>query len=397
MQDPVVVTRIRSASELQLGIWGRLSREGDLFLSPDWLGVAEDNPRCAASYSVASAGTVVVAALPCYASAGLPGSVYQPELHFPELIPTIPPDASRMGVLIGGCAGQRTALALDRDVAVRPDPLTALVEDALRQAAEHRAGYAFALFGTADTWGLLRATGLPMTSRLALTADAHLLARGGSFDDYLAGFKAKRRISIRAEMRSLGEAGLRIEVRKGTGFAAGTAAGELAAMANQLQRKYGLAPSQRATEADLRRQEARLGARAIMFLCRQGDDTVGFALGYVGDDGWLSMRSAGFDYPRLRGAYEYFNTVIYHPLLHCYEQGYAGLRLGAGSHEAKAMRGAVLSPLVHVALGSSGGIPAGDGAGRGAAAWWRQQSERYPHAFGPEWEPWLGHRRPDSG
>jgi hypothetical protein len=384
------VHHIRFLAQVPDGTWETLSAGRELFLSADWLRFAGDDPRCAPSYLVATAGGSVAGMLPCYRPTGNPDSFYQPELHFPDLIPAVPAEAAQMGLLIGGRLGFRTVLALAGRPGERAGVLARLIGDALRRAAEDGMRHAFLLFATAQTGRLVQRTGLPMTTRLALVADANLPALGRGFEDYLTSLRSHRRIAVRAEMRAFDQAGLRVEVREGPGAVTGPTVGRLAGQVVQLRRKHGLAAADTAAEAELRQQDAHLGRRAVLFLCQAGGEQLGFAAGYAGDDGWLSVRSAGFDYPRLRGAYEYFNTAIYRPLRYCYERGYAGLRLGAGTHEAKAMRGAVISPLVHIGLAGTGRLPVPASAGQEAAAWWRQEAARRPYAFDGQWEPWIG-------
>ena len=66
------------------------------------------------------------------------------------------------------------------------------------------------------------------------------------------------------------------------------------------------------------------------------------------------MRSAGFDYPRLRDAAEYFNLVIYLPLRRAVEVGARMVHTGIESTHAKALRGAELRPLWMLELSRDG-------------------------------------------
>ena len=59
----------------------------------------------------------------------------------------------------------------------------------------------------------------------------------------------------------------------------------------------------------------------------------------------LYGRLAGFDYDRLRGAFEYFNLAFYRPFAYCARYGLTTLHLGIESRAAKALRGATMRPL----------------------------------------------------
>jgi len=92
-------------------------------------------------------------------------------------------------------------------------------------------------------------------------------------------------------------------------------------------------------------QVRHLGPAARVILCRPpGEPPVGHVLYYVHGD-TLYLRSAGFDYARLRGAAEYFALVFYLPVQRAIAAGARWVHAGIESTRAKALRGAELRPL----------------------------------------------------
>jgi hypothetical protein len=87
-----------------------------------------------------------------------------------------------------------------------------------------------------------------------------------------------------------------------------------------------------------------------VFTCRAENGRLdGFALMYQWRNS-LYARVVGFDYPRLRAAFEYFNLVFYRPMIHMAECGINRLHLGIEAWEAKVRRGAVVHPLYCCAI-----------------------------------------------
>lgn len=388
MQTDIRTSRERCLAELPAATWRDLAAGPSLFQSAEWLRAVEADPRSCVSYSVASMDGSVAGVLPVYRPTGRADSLYQPELHFPELVPTVPPEAARVGVLLGGRAGYRTELLLAHHQSGN-EVLSALVRDAL--GGPDADPYGFLLFATVSVLESVTSSGLPVMWQLAFAADANLPVTGATVADYLASLPSRRRTKVRREMRVFKEAGLRVDTVCDVSDLE-SATPQLADMLCQLQRKHGLEVSAEEMTSEFARQWTYLGRRAVTFVCRADGDILGFATGYLGDDRWLYIRMGGFDYGKLRSAYEYFNTAIYGPLIFCAENGYAGLRLGAGSHAAKAFRGAILSPLAHIAMPGAwaGDSPPNHGGRKRAVQWWRREIQRMPDAFDPrEWERWT--------
>lgn len=380
MRTDIKISWASSVTQLPIDTWRDLLSEYSLFQSASWLRAIETGSAGTARYCVASVDDHVAGVLPVYPPIGRVDSLYRPELHFPRLDQAIP-GAVCKGVLLAGRSGYRTDFLL-ADQPRRGEVLAALLRDAVRAEP-----YGFVLFATTTAHDSMTASGLSAVSQLAFAADANLPVAGPTFADYLASLPSRRRNRIRHEIRAFQDAGLRIDTIHEAAELDGSV-DHLADMFCQLQRKHDLAVSRADMKSEIIRQLTYMGNRAVYFVCRAGNKMTGFATAYIGDDRWLYLRMGGFDYGKLLSAYEYFNTVIYQPLLFCAENGYAGLRLGAGSHEAKALRGAKLSPLLHIAIPGLATAPSS--RQRAASWWWRKEIRRLPGAFDPDqWEPWL--------
>ena len=380
MSTNIEISWASSVTELPIDTWRDLPSEYSLFQSAAWLQAVEAGSAGSARYCVASVGGSVAGFLPVYLPTGRMDSLYQPELHFPHLDQTIPA-AARRGVLLAAQSGYRA------DFLLADQPSRGEVLSALLRAAVATESHGFVLFATTAAYDCVTASGLSAVSQLAFTADANLPVTGSSLADYLASLPSRRRIRIQREIRTFRDAGLRVDAIHEAAELE-DAIDHFADMFCQLQQKHNLAVSQADMKSEIIRQLTYMGSRAVHFICRAGSTIIGWVTAYIGDDRWLYLRMGGFDYGKLISAFEYFNMVIYQPLLFCAENGYAGLRLGAGAHEAKALRGAKLSPLLHIAIP---GLATAPGARQRAASWWwRKEIRRLPAAFDPhQWEPWT--------
>lgn len=105
-----------------------------------------------------------------------------------------------------------------------------------------------------------------------------------------------------------------------------------------------------------------------MLLCAPpGEPPLGYCLYYLWGD-TLFLRSAGFDYERLRNAAEYFNLVYYLPVRIAAAAGARWIHAGVEASEAKALRGALLRPLWMLDLSADSVLDGQDDAVRAANA-----------------------------
>ncbi|MGC4814793.1 GNAT family N-acetyltransferase [Micromonospora sp. DT228] len=310
--------------------WDTALGDRDTFYaSRDWLVFSDSDGEARARYAVAGDAGTPSAMLPAHLARIESNGRYRPG-HEVRALASCP---HRLAVL-GGRRGHRSV----------PLP-TAEVLPGLRAAA------VTAFDETVDGWWwpyLLSeevgvASGASVDHRPAvslLNADCVLDVPGSSLDDYLAALPNKRRrYNVRQEMGTFAASGLTVRrLRLSECWEQG------GLLASNVQRRYGHDHSPELMADVLRRQARQLDHRSVVFGCYDGARMVGFSLAYR----WRSelvIRLVGFDYDRLRAAFEYPQLVFYSPLEFCYEQGLTGIQLGTSGLGAKALRGARIRPL----------------------------------------------------
>lgn len=356
--------------------WDRLA--GATFaLSHAWLRSVERNPTATATYLLVRDGGRLAGALPVYAVREEQNEWYRPErLTGGRCVGRY--------LVAGSRRGHANDLLLDPtlDPAARAAVLGALLAGLDERIREE--GADGAVFPHLSTGGAAELARARAATPLLSGADTVLRAPGSRFADYLAALSSHRARQVRREMREFDAAGYAVAEESLTGCWE-----EAGRLIGQLQHKYGHAGDEERWRSGVRRQAAELGDRSVVFTCRTGGALVGFTLGYTWA-GQVTMRTAGFDYPALAGAFEYFNLCFYRPLLFAYRHGLRAIRLGQESYETKVWRGALLEPLWTVCLGR--GAPDRVWAERwnGEAA--RPFRERYGTAMPAEagWGRWGG-------
>jgi uncharacterized protein len=368
--------------------WAPVAAEAGLYSSHEWLTHVERETPGLCRYLLAWDGAAIAGALPVYLVADEPNQYYDPRTVFHAAMP------GRNGryCLAGSRSGYSNELLLASSLAedARHDVVTALLDEVA--VLSGAAGQEHSFFLYLNDRGLRRITACAENAcpLLSYSGDAWLAARGGGFEDYLAGLSATRRKTTRKEIRCFAEHGLtvtRADPRDRLDLIV-----EFARRGNE---KYGIEDSAAELRTRFGRQCATLGAHGVLFVCHRGSTVAGVALAYRWRD-WLYLRMSGFDHATASSAYLYFNVVIYEPLRYCYETGLRGLHLGTGSHHAKAARGARIGPLASVALplpGAARADPATPAARAGVRRYWEQQFASTPRLFDEElWRPWLGGR-----
>ena len=340
MTGSLAVTWVDSLDDVPRSRWDGLAADGGLYLSHGWLRMQERGSSSSRSYALAAIGDRLVGALPVDIVERTANDYYT----FRAVLPPGHPEPPEPVMLLGGRGGYAGGLLLDRslDADGRRRTAHALLTDAVR--ASERAGRAAAFFYLQDSLRELvqetAAGGVPLLARHE--AAVHL--PGNGWADYLGGLSSMRRKSIRREERQFDAAGYSVTVGDLTPWLG--AAGALLA---NVQRRYGHDNDPGEMAEVLAEQIADLGEH-VAFLCADEHGLVGFALGFP-FGATLSMRAAGFDYERLRGAAEYFNLAYYRPIRWAYEHGATRIHLGIGSLPAKSRRGARLAPLWVVPVG----------------------------------------------
>ncbi|WP_084960748.1 hypothetical protein [Thermoactinospora rubra] len=170
---------------------------------------------------------------------------------------------------------------------------------------------------------------------VVLETDAWIAVEG--WPDYLP---RKRRYAVRAARRVFHEAGYKIRH-----MALGECVDHLAGAAVATLAKHGVDAEPEEERRALRSHAVHMGEAArVAVLSREDERPLGFCLYYVGTDA-VFLRWAGFDYPRLSGAAEYFNLTLFSQLDLAAELGLRWVHAGTKSIEAKALYGARLRPL----------------------------------------------------
>jgi hypothetical protein len=218
-----------------------------------------------------------------------------------------------------------------------------------------------------------------------MSADSAIDIPGSTIDDYIATIPSQYRRKIRREMRVFEAAHYQTaEVRLEDCLA------EAGALVCNLQHRYGHMDDDGVWQGELGKMAELLDERGVVFSCRHEGALAGFALGYPHGQ-TLYMRRCGFDYDRLRDAFEYFNLGYYLPLRYAYRQGLKRLHLGPTAYEAKVRRGATLAPLWGAAV-CSAAQPDDDAA----LAWNRKAASEWFASYGqgsatlsdPGWTRW---------
>jgi uncharacterized protein len=312
-------------------VWDELTGR-NFYSSANWL------DYCATEYggvvdSVVAAGdgTAAEVAVPLFSGADLAGSPYDWNA---QLANRSLPALSADGLLVGPREGYQTHILRG---AQRPETgaVTQLLTELRGRAGETAC---VAMYLNTEDVRLFRAAGVPAPAVL-LEGDAWLPVPDGGFDAWLAALKQKRRNSVVKEIAAFTAAGYRIQhlpLRE-----CSTA---IAPLAVRTESKYGFHAG---TEEDLdtfRNHERCLGDAAMVALCTLDEIPVGFCLYYVWRD-TIFLRWAGFDYSRLRNAYEYFNLLYYEQLRWAAERGIRWIHAGIKAMKAKVLRGAIIRPL----------------------------------------------------
>lgn len=276
-------------------------------------------------------GTAAEVAVPLLSGADLAGSRYDWNAQLASLsLPTLVAD----GYLVGPCEGYQTQL-----LRAIPRPAPDVVAQLLTELRSRAAGQAcVAMYLHTEDVRLFREAGV-LAPAVLLECDAWLPVPDGGFGAWLAALNSKRRDSVRKEVAAFTSAGYRIQhlpLRE--------CSAAIAPLAVQSESKHGQDYAAEDDLATFHNHERCLGDAARVALCTLDDIPVGFCLYYVWRD-TIFLRWAGFDYTRLRNAYEYFNLCYYEQFRWAAERGIRWMHAGIKATKAKVGRGAVLRPL----------------------------------------------------
>lgn len=321
-------------STVSRAAWDELAGR-NFYSSANWLDFCATEHRVMVdAVVVAGNGTAAEVAVPLFSGADLAGSLYESYDWNAQLASRSLPTLSTGGFLVGPAEGYQTHL-LWATPQPTPGAVTQLLTELRARAAEKAC---VAMYLNTEDVRLFRAAGVSAPAVL-LECDAWMPVPDGGFDAWLAALSKKRRHYIRKEVAAFTSAGYRIQhlpLRE-----CSTA---IAPLAVQTESKYGFIATLAEDLASFHNHERCLGDAAMVALCTLDDITIGFCLYYVWRD-TIFIRWVGFDYPRLRNVYEYFNLLYYEQFRWASERGIRWIHAGIKATKTKVLRGAVIHPL----------------------------------------------------
>lgn len=336
------VSTVTTLQAVPVQAWNRLAH-GSMFASHGWLAAQEGWSPVRHRYLLAHSDGDLLGAMPVYDDE----QGFWSQYRLSNVFDTLNFDGHYL--IAGGVAGYHHDLLIagDLDDGERRQVLSALLE-AARDAAAATAAQGVVFFYTPHEAARELAASEGALPPLLMPPEAVVPLPGNRFADYLHSLKSHKRREIGREERVFNAAGFRLETGPLSRYLS-----EAAPLLAQVEGKYGNNVDIDIFEDSLRRQAEALDERSVVFACREGTDLVGFVLAFE----WgstLYARTIGFDYERLRGAYEYFNLTYYQPIHHAYRRGLNALHLGLDSYDGKLSRGARLEPLWTIVIPGDG-------------------------------------------
>lgn len=333
-----VISRVSGVRSLEPAVWRRLTADGsDFYASLPWLAAQEDFGGQPQRLLVAEQDGVVRAVLPYAVPDREFNAFYEPRALWGEPAPAAD-GLVHLGV--GRGYDNPVLLTASRD-GERAGLVAALAEEVAALVAETGRPAVAQYVRAPETDAVAALLGGAAATVVPVALNAVIRLRGTGFDDYLRGFtgpRASRRRKIAYERRRFEAAGYRVGCED-----LADCRDELAPLLVQLQHKHGQSASAEVTARLILSQAGHLDG--TVFTCRRDGDLLGFSLVYRWHDA-LHVRMAGFDYPRLAEAFEYFNLTVYLPIDHAFRHGLREVHLGMESYRAKVLRGAELAPMV---------------------------------------------------
>ena len=172
-----------------------------------------------------------------------------------------------------------------------------------------------------------------------MDAECYLPIRWGTFDGYLRLFPARRRKTIRQEMKRFSNAGFHVEFHGAEALTR-----ELALLEVQWRAKYGRDVSVTDVETQYALLREHLDQRVRVFVARQKERTVGFTVFFEHLGIWYS-RFGGFDYD-VGKIFSYFNLLFYEPVREAIRRGITCIRYSTSSIDTKRRRGCLLANVL---------------------------------------------------
>ncbi len=176
--------------------------------------------------------------------------------------------------------------------------------------------------------------------RTVVSAECYLPIKWQNFDEYLQSRVKTRRTSIKAEISRFKTRGFHIDV-----CGVESLNDELVPLHATWRRKYGSTVSEDSLKAQYAVIRQNLGPAVRLFIAREGQKVVGFALFYEYNGVYYS-RAIGFDYESLQDNFCYFNVLFYKPIEEAINAGIQSIHYSMESYDAKLGRGCQLRLLL---------------------------------------------------
>jgi hypothetical protein len=167
---------------------------------------------------------------------------------------------------------------------------------------------------------------------------------GRDRDEWLAGMSSKRRISVKRDMRRLGDAGGVIQLLRGKDIL--PLLRPVAALEAEAERQHNGTADASMLSAVNEDLVAGFGDLMTMVVVRDADDEPVASCSTLSGGGAVLCRNAGLREPGARALGAYFHACYYGPLDLGWANGDHALLLGPGSLAPKLLRGARPRPLV---------------------------------------------------
>ncbi|MDO0925002.1 GNAT family N-acetyltransferase [Streptomyces sp. TG1A-8] len=319
------VKHFESIDDIDRDAWDALVPSSCFYQSHAWLRGQERPEFATAGYLAVEDEGELLAGTPFY--------------DFPsENAPPLPDVAEGSTVLrFGTRTGYHNEFLLPKDPGRAGEGLDALVAGAAERAALLGCDALLFDFLTTDSLRLL-AGRFDVRAQLR-AAEAVVHNDGGTFESYrrLLGRHVRKR---EYEIRRFVDSGLRVETAS-----LSACVDEFAPLVGQTMDRYNASLVPAEIHTFLTVQARCLDDLGTVFRCLdEKGELVGASLCFAWRDTFYA-RVAGFDYARVRNAFEYFNAVYYEPLHHMERNGMTALHLGPSALKAKVHRGASLHPL----------------------------------------------------
>jgi len=340
-----LVERFDRAASLPAVGWDAMLGRGDLYMSSEWLGLAEEIRPLPTLYLTAGRPPAASFVAHLVDAAQPPSPLTRVDLVLDRVLglDSRGPALARLlpNLVCGGLLTSHSRLPVDPRL---PAPARAALTADLLAAAESSARR---LGARSLAWLMVDATEDVLSTALDGAGyrsfpngqRAVLDVRWSSFDAYLGSLRPGRRHSVRQEMRALDRAGVAISTVPLTA----DLVPDLARLEVGLLRRHRSPRDPATVERSLRLLAERLGGTAVLTLARLAERPCGFLLLLPWRDE-LHARNVGFDYAAQGKLPLYFGTCFYDPIRLAVARGLRAIDYASGSTAAKAARGCRLVP-----------------------------------------------------